>query len=99
MATQEQPLPDASKRLLRASGSKLVSLAFTGPPSVEFRRVKLPLSTWQALRVLAEERNTTVARFVKMLLETIIKDDLTRAVIDDAPRGRVRRADGFQMAR
>jgi hypothetical protein len=55
------------------------------PPSVEHRRVKLPLETWASLRRAAEARGTTIARLARLLIETIVRDDLFDAVIDSAP--------------
>ena len=55
------------------------------PASIEHRRVKLPLETWATFRGAAEARGTTVARLAKLLIETIVRDDLFDAVIDPPP--------------
>jgi hypothetical protein len=54
-------------------------------PSVEHRRVKLPLQTWQGLRAAATARGTTVAGLARLLIEIIVRDNLFSAVVDAPP--------------
>lgn len=55
------------------------------PPSMQHRRVKLPLQTWVALRAAAAARGTSPLRLARLLIEIIVKDDLFEAVIDPLP--------------
>jgi hypothetical protein len=61
------------------------------PPSIEHRRVKLPLDIWQGLRAIADAKNTTVQRIAGILLSTVVRDKLYDAIVDEEPRA-VRRS-------
>lgn len=55
------------------------------PQSVAHRRVRLPVSTWQKLKVAADAYNLTVVKLNAMLIETIVRDGLVGAVLDCPP--------------
>ena len=57
------------------------------PPSMEHRRVKLPLDIWTALRDTAHEHGETIPRFCVLILSAVIRRGLSRILLEhnDAP--------------
>ena len=58
------------------------------PAKAQNRRVQLPVETWRELRAAAERYNMTASRLANLLIVTIVKDDLFKAVIDPPPATR-----------
>jgi hypothetical protein len=58
--------------------------------SIECRRVKLPAATWSSLKAAADQRGLAPARLARLLIETIVRDALFNAIIDDTPHAQRR---------
>ncbi len=55
------------------------------PPSIQHRRIKVPLETFQCLKAEALRLGTSPGRLARLLIETIVRDSLIHAVIDSPP--------------
>jgi len=56
------------------------------PPSLDTRRIKLKAGTWTVLESEARRFNTTPSRLARLIIETVVADDLVDAVLDGLPR-------------
>ena len=57
-------------------------------------RFEADFETVAGLRAAAAAKGTSVPRLARLLLETIVRDNLFDAIVDDQPRGQVRRERG-----
>lgn len=77
----------ALNRTPQAIRTKAVELGITlRPPSLDARRFKLKLGIWAVLESEARRFNTTPSRLARLIVETVIADDLIEAVLDGLPR-------------
>jgi hypothetical protein len=56
------------------------------PPSLDARRIKLGFGTWAVLEGEARRFNMRPSKLARLIVETVIADDLIDAVLDDLPR-------------
>ncbi len=56
------------------------------PPSLDTRRIKLKLGTWAVLEGEARRFNMRPSRLARLVVETVVADDLVDAVLDGLPR-------------
>jgi hypothetical protein len=55
------------------------------PPSLDTRRIKLKFGTWAVLEGEARRFNMRPSKLARLIVETVIADDLLDAVLDGLP--------------
>jgi hypothetical protein len=77
----------ALNRTPQAIRTKAVELGIAlRPPSLDARRFKLRLGVWAVLQAEAKRLNTTPSRLARLIIETVVADDLLEAMLDGLPR-------------
>ena len=63
--------------------SKKPNVAPTPPPNNDFRQIEVELSLMNALRREAALRDMNTNYLIRALLDTIVRDNLTMAILDE----------------